>query len=624
MLALLLPACADDDLFMPSEPEEPAFEEFKGFSVNFAVTLDNMGGGSRAEDDPQFEIENYINPEKFRVLFFDHEDKFLFESKSRYVKKLGGANEYSEWFVSVPFYDYGNDIAEKWNWKKIREAVTSNEFKIAILANRPEWECYPDMTKLSDRTDENVSKKSKKFDNSGPFWGEKDRGIATIYDLHHCQWDPIYTEKGRRKDGNLEGYYQFIMKSDPENNTYDNGWMMGAVSCWVDCGKDLEDSGIKFGSNRRRAKMPTQDYPIPMYGLQKFQKIENWVEGTPFNLSNITNTDLKDRTYKTIALLRSVVKLELLVPKSYGKPSHVSVRYTNVYARCEPMNVWDPTDEIWKDHDNGCEWTNIMNYGGWARSGDPASNGFTSASGQAKDTDIVYKDGWDKTGTNGERESFIQYRNRLSWLYGSWVKKGFWTMPGDVTLAGETNPKTGKSCPYPQVFNPCIQRNQVIWFDPNPESDAYQCDLTSKYPATDPYYHYVVYLGERNVSDPSDLYNIGNMGSGKPVVGYWYLQLKNKSGTMYYYSLPFLDYDKYPTASLSNLYSSDSAKNTEGSTLGGTNGFEESLAKDWNNQNIMPWPLIRNHVYTFTLATAKSGELFPVVQDRASKTIKFK
>ncbi|MCH5177135.1 MAG: hypothetical protein J1F25_03850, partial [Prevotellaceae bacterium] len=145
-----LPAADDDELSSPFEnsPEGP--------SLGITITLDDMGGRAADPNDPLWEYENYVDLEKIRVLFFDSKDDFLFESRSRWVKQIEHSYNNSRWYMSVPFFTYGDE--EDWDWERIKKAMTSGPFKIAILANRPAWEWAPNF-------DNNTGLSAHWFDN---------------------------------------------------------------------------------------------------------------------------------------------------------------------------------------------------------------------------------------------------------------------------------------------------------------------------------------------------------------------------------------------------------------------------------------------------------------------------
>ena len=609
-----LASCIDDD-FVDScgEIDDIEIPDYlkNGYSLSLKVTLDRMGG-TRAATAPELEeIENYINPEKFRVLFFDHEDKLLFESKSRWVKMLTPTSKNAEWLVSVPLFTYGNDVYndaknKEWPWERIKEALTTNSFKIAILANRHDYDWYPGFSNTG------LGDVSGWIDNTGPHWTPDSFRNVTIFDLHHCQYDAIYHAKS-----DTQGYYDFIAKDynkveDGKTNEYKNYRpQMGATSSWaewdhkVPCtwldkkynGTNYNDKNwvTKNGQERRpvrRFRHPSQSHPIPMYGVQKFNRIEGWSKGTPFNLSEFFVDDddkyPSNKTkyvYKNISLLRSVVKIELKIPKDKtkngkDKPYVVGLYYSNIYARCEPMDVWTPTDELWdSQHPEGSNFANnskckdmqaLLNYG-------PVATAFT---GNAKEA----------------------YQKKLSWFYGVWrenktgTSEPWWGF--EPFKMANFVPATDNT-PYPRIFNSYIQRQNAMVCDDNVLVD-------------DPdYWYYVVYLGERNINDPSELGNMGNSESGKPTLMYWMFEWGGKL-----YGLPITDYSNinnpvydYKICDGIN-YNTTNVNNANYMVLSGvpemTGAYAAAMMTE-TNPDYRPWPLIRNHVYTLTL-TAKENQ----------------
>ena len=649
-----LDSCVDDY----GIPEEIR----SGYSINLTVTLDKMGGSSmRAGNEDYFnpleDRDDYINPEKFRVLFFDHQDKFLFESKSRWVKKLYPSADYSEWLVSVPMFTYGNDKFEveevdeatgetkkvvlEWDWETIRKALQDNKFKIAILANRPELDWYP----AFDDTKEYMPKQW--YDNRGPFWDPRDTGEKEVFDLHHCQYDPMYHGKSQEN-----GYYDFIMGDWGDFKASYNDFVkkkptMGATSSWVYWGDGFNYGGINprdydekfpYGNSATEIKnlikytiLPDSDNPIPMYGIQEFDPITDWVKGTPFNLSNLLaastdqednqNTDPENKryNYKSIALLRSVVKLELIIPKSLypNEPQFVGLWYSNIYARCEPMNVWDPTDLIWKEnHENDCEWNDIMNYGPiWSKLYK------LDGSGPEGGNNVRYLDSQDT-----EKDLKVLYQTCLSWFYGAWTTKKAdgsprWNFEGEYFSIDKVVPeKDGMK--YPQIFNPCIQRNKLV-----------QCniegDVTDLY--DDNCWHYVVYTGERNMIDPNDL-PMTAPTSSKNNNAYAINWMFGRAGS--YYCIPIADYStdngKSGNTRARNCfgpYDYTSSTNLQGNMNSYANNIRDESR--FLQRDEMPLPLLRNHVYRITIGSrtnrGSSGEGFSVqTEDFHSESIKFK
>lgn len=617
---VFLTSCIYDKFDENFDPDHFGDEELaeiqKGYSLSLTVTLDKMGGAaatrvnmlSSKELKDLEEIENYINPELFRVLFFDDKDRFLFESKSRWVKRLSEKDDFTTWFVSVPVFPYGNDMDYDWDWPEIRKALTKEDeedpktFKIAILANRPKLEWCPSF--------DDTSIIPEWVDNSGPHWDKKDTGVKSVFDLHHCQYDPIYTGKSWATtygtDRNAkEGFYEFIMGYDTSQKPGQE-LTMGVTSSWVDYKNNDVNKPESQGGNRdehgwtrRFFKAISRDYPIPMYGIQEFDAIMDWTAGTPFNLSEITSPTLYN--VKSVSMLRSVVKLELLIPKEVGDVQMCALMYPNIYARCEPMDVWHPTEEIWQDlHStyykegdmfirdkngnvindkdgnplNDCEWKSIWNYG------------------RITTPNNVYDTNHSNPSAANMQKSLEEFQERISWFYGAWkdidpaTGKPWWDFKGgrkDSYKAVNVVAEKPGVTPYPRVFNPCTQRNNVVL-----------CDKVC-YDDND-YYHYVVYTGERNINDPSQLFNMGRPGSGYPTIIYWLVNIKRSNGTEISYGIPITDYGLDKTAAKVVDYAYPASP---GNVMGKDGEYEDKV---FRGQVSLPFPLVRNHVYRLTLA----------------------
>lgn len=631
---MALTSCTDDEL---TADDNDVPQEIKdGYSLTFTVTLDKMGGiNTRAtslteENQELEEMENYVDLQKFRVLFFasddikslespdgttseDDKDVFLFESTSRWVKKQG-TSDYSRWFVSVPLFGYGNDNKYNWNWGEIRDYLTTHNFKIAILANRPDLEWNMGIT--GSKSQYLVQKKW--FDNTGPHWTQDHTKWGThkkkIFDLHHCQYDPIYDGKNydNKTDVNYD-VYDFIAGTigegdkdvDEEGKSIKGKPTMGATSTWVNW--DHEDDGepkSETFSDLRHWLHPDTDHPIPMYGIQEFKPIPKnvWKKGTSFSL----NPDNKDREDKAISLLRSVVKLELLIPETI-KTNYVVIFYPNLYARCEPMDIWTPTDQIWNEdltHEitqglNRCEWFDIIDYGVVTR-GAPAGEP-TATSGN---------NGYNPT------LSKAMYQQRMSWFYGYWKKRTDWPF-GSLGRNGVVN----ENIKYPRIFNTCIQRNTAVSCDDNVKDQVTIEGVT--------YNRWVVYCGERNINDPSNLLAMGASGSGNATIIYWMIGTKNPSTS---YCFPIIDYAKVQNDKLKDLMQpnglassyADNIPRKNGAT-GDANGIinkyerqvQMGLLKpgdpgykgpddDYDYPYPKPWPLLRNHVYRIIVGEASN------------------
>lgn len=635
----------DSDGCMTEETVSPFTE---GYSINVKLTLDNMGGpDTRATSSDLRKFENYIDPEKCRVLFFDNQDRFLFESKSRWVKQLNATTGGEQWLVSVPMYAYGNDVEEKWRWQQIRRVMMTEEdangvsFKVAILANRPLLEVYPDL-ETENSGESGMDRVATNFSNSGPHWTVADTRFGgtldsegnnpkckKIIDLHHTQEDPIYRDKGDptknsggvkyywTKSTGYEHFYDFVMG-------HENGYrLMSSTSSWVDYGTSNSDDSPRTKKDnketeRRAARKADTSYPIPMYGVQNFGKIEKWIEGVPFNLSDFTGAtdENHEYNYQNISLLRSVVKLELMIPKKTNsgddaKPKFLALMYSNVYARCEPMDVWTPTNKLWEEGhghaDHGskiedCEWFTVQKYARMVKS--KADEDFVKITSGGNFNSGVYGTG---NGNTNDLSNLTQYHRRLGWFYGAWLEKG-WnfqkrpdegynakdddTMQEDIVDIVDKRRKAGAE--PPRIFNPCIQRNQYVLLDDD-----------NLYDFGDNYYHYVVYTGERTSIDPNYLYYLDNTETIRATVCYWYVAIGDTL-----YGLPLMKYENNSalaevikrTSTYEACPYSEIPKVENIAWAGNPNPYPGVLVGlDNDNPDLWPWALMRNHHYTITI-----------------------
>ena len=524
LLGLLLLAgitsCSDKDLddSFGDIPETPA----DGLTVKFTMTVDNMGGA--LADDPMTEIENYINPELFRVLFFDEDNYFLFESKSRWVTQKQDIDGGSKWQVSVPVFSYGNDDP-LYDWTAIRKSLTTGKFRIAILANRPEWVVYPDFSDVGGGGEE--------FYYNYPNWDHRDSYKKTIFDLHHCAYDDIYVQKSTATvnnsvDGAATGFYDFLFGRDanPKTELGEKGTnLMGAVYICIKKADEMvnyykQGTSVSTLTVSKKAKLeqsiaelPTKEKPIPMYGVQEFEPLTDWVEGTTYNLSKpegmYTTYD-----YKNISLLRALVKMELLVPKQFGKPTLVAFKYGNIYARTEPLDVSTPTDQLWKNDHANCEDELIRNH-----------KQITSVEG-----------GNDANG----KSNFMKYQ---SWFYAIWNTMYGWKWNNQITMNYEPEVEGGEQL-YPHIFNPMVQRNKIVYLanetgvymttnSENSEPNAVEWAVANETKGQfamiedETYYRYIYYTGEKAVNDQSNLASTRNNNNSQSLrevnLCYWIL-----------------------------------------------------------------------------------------------------
>ena len=619
-------SCVYDEYPIENDVDEVQFD---GDVLKFTFTLDNMGGeaATRAEN-PLAKWENYVDAEKVRVLVFDNKDQFLFESKNRFIKQLNPSPDHSTWSVTIPMGSYGNDKEYNWEWDEIRKRMSANSFKIALLVNRPdrEWnmgilqrnklvpneDCDPNNSATYDGPDPYVVPQGW-FGSTGPHWDktnsiasytdeEDKKDVKDVFDLHHCQYDPIYHGKNYYTTGNSfkntnQNFYGSVTEGDAELP------YMGATSSWVDWGVN-DNVRDGQGWQYRKTVLPSEKHPIPMYGIQEYAPLIGWKKGTSVNLDRLSD--------KPISLLRSVVKLELIVPK--GTAQHVLLFYPNIYARCEPMDVWTSTDLLWTANDRhkaDCEWNLIKNF---------RMTEVTDETGTSDDNNLAQ---------NVIFASRLKIQQRMSFLYGIWRKEKNWSFNDDndgrdIDSYYDENYKDKE---FVRLFNPCTQRNTAVYVEKCP---GYESDL---------YDHFVAYVGERNVNDPSNLGDLGNHGGGNCTVMYWCImssasKTKTVSGTTYsykeLYSLPIIQYDQTGldlTKVLRKGYSFANAKpanstnnmttnrNSGASTNMGlyaqkvhSSGHPGESEYDSNfDEKYWPLPLLRNHVYSITMTGMRSG-----------------
>lgn len=687
LLLVSITSCRDEDIVIGSTENQVPEEITKGFSLQFTVTLDNMGGDdymTRADDLFNMqarelrEVENYINPEMFRVLFFDEDDYFLFESKSRWVTQKEEIDGGNLWHVSVPVFSYGNDDPD-YDWTKIRKSLMTGKFRIALLVNRPTWVYYPDFS--------DIKTGGGYFYYNYPNWDHKDSYEKKIFDLHHCAYDNIFTGKNNKNDvknsvdgENVKGFYDFVFKNPDYTHSLkdESKNLMGAVYLCIDKVSETVDSMAgndpkrKIDLNLSIPKLPTKDYPIPMYGVQVFDPLTDWVEGTTYNLSKLEGM-YTNYEPKNISLLRSLVRCELLVPKSLGKkPTLVAFKYGNIYARTEPMDVSTPTNELWESDHANCEDELIRNYG--------------AININSKQRDIKSAEGL---------QNFWDYS---SWFYAIWQTMYNWNWNGKVSKSVSNSyvKENEGERKYPHIFNPMAQRNKIVYLAnktgvytlANSSNDYTNVGWAKSETAKgdfalvedNEYYRYVYYTGERAINDQSNLassYNTSssNWSSGTPRevnLAYWVVSFDDpfdiqsytekgsaSSSNTYYnehirgyeyghYCLPIIDYsDPGNNPFFKQKWNQGGSTQYTEITYPGRIPFrrtndEPMQANTLKNymdyirdgkvdSKYLPYPLLRNHVYRLiirSIGDENTNDKLDVItvdsEHRYSPTITFK
>lgn len=320
---------------------------------------------------------------------------------------------------------------------------------------------------------------------------------------------------------------------------------------------------IEFISNKyfydtdRIGILPSESQPIPMYGVQEFEPIKDWKESVVKDISK--TDDVKHPIY--VELIRSLAKVELYLTK---KAEYVYMRSMNRTAWCEPMDVSTSTSQTWvtshsKDAEQLCEWYSVQKYGA----------GY------------------------GKSDDYANYRNWLSWFYGSW-KNAKWLENGTKgwNFSGVTVPSAGVNTPYPRIYNPYINRSDFCKFN-------YVGQVGS-------YHKYVLYVPDKNIDDPN---TVGILSSAPKVAHIEYRYPEMCTGDFALddnncHRLYFTDYD--------GTYTTMNPILTKEPGYGGVYADEYDLSTggyEYSNSNLSyHWPIMRNHVYRFYVGGSGSYE----------------
>lgn len=301
----------------------------------------------------------------------------------------------------------------------------------------------------------------------------------------------------------------------------------------------------------RTGVKPSEEHPIPMYGVQKFGKLEDvWKEGTVFDLSNFNKLNPTGYEGGTIQLLRSVAKVELLLPTDAGF-DHVFLRSMNRTAYSEPMDVVTSTSKIWVDadesgyenHARDCEWSKLT------------------------DLTPFY---------DPNNAQLTNYQDKLKWYYGNWG----YTSNTTVTNNFGTD--------YPHILNPHINRSEFVKF--------LETGVTKE-----GYMRYVLYVPEKFVDDPTDVNAVDGIGQSAPKV--CHIEFRATDDPDYNlddnncYRIYFTEGGFYSDAQFTPpTFESD----------------EETWEKKYEqNTEILKnhWTIMRNHIYTFTVEYNPGGKL---------------
>ena len=323
----------------------------------------------------------------------------------------------------------------------------------------------------------------------------------------------------------------------------------------------------------REGILPSSDHPSPMYGVQKYGKLEGfWDEGAAFDLTDSSNTGYNA---KKLSLLRAVSKIEVLIPKSLGVPKHVYMHSLNRNVRCEPVDVATPTDELWKDHNDGCEWKLIQKHG-------PSMN--SSGSYTVDD-----------------------YKKKLAWYYGNWLEWG-WDFNDS-----KSKPDYAKDGEFPRIMNPYINRSDCAAF----------IDVTDYY--NDQYYHYLFYMGENTLDAPTNYSGNSSSTNGSAKVPHIEIRFDERYAALNKIAansdLNLMDNDSY------RIYFTEGGIAKDARDANGVSKIPyNQYSAQYENQTKFiseHWPIIRNHVYRFKVNDAGTDGMNGLVVDVEDRSADF-
>lgn len=425
-------------------------------------------------------------------------------------------------------------------------------------------------------------------------------GESTMVIQHNSNIDKTFTVSGAApqsmsySSNNETLYYRDLsITGDPETIYIWNGNGQGNKTTG-----DLIIYSIEWISSKylydtdRIGVEPSEDNPIPMYGVQNFTKLgDNWEEGTTFDIS--AARDQED--IKPISLIRSLAKVEVYLP---NKAKHIYMRSMNRTARCEPIDVETPTNELWSsDHSPGqCEWFNVQTYG----------------------TGYKYFDG-DPPSKNADQLN--DYTNWLSWFYGSWryndngqEKNGnvwkwdFNSHNGGVNV-NVPKPDNNKIPSYPHLFYPDINRSDF-------------CHMLYMGYEEGKGYKYILYMPDKNITDPNYV-GFQQSIAKVPHIEYRYDDNTNNLEDNNCYRIYFTNY------------------NSSGVNLGPYNPFianvkpteyepryerNQKESNDWWGTTIIEedhlsyhWPIMRNHIYEFIVRSDAAHYGEPIIQAKVKE-----
>lgn len=326
----------------------------------------------------------------------------------------------------------------------------------------------------------------------------------------------------------------------------------------------------------------TPEGGISMYGIQDFEPVplNVWPDGTNFNLSRFMNThtgsNARDYTYRPISLLRSVAKVEVLVPTDiFPEPSHMYMRTINRFSRSAPMDVFTPTNLIWDGYDKYKKPDGSYQYRNSVTDAFSEKNihNYSNAVGVDQEIANIRTYGFTYDANNSVLKD---YQQRVAWLFGLWADENSWDWKiSNFSIVG--------SKPYPRVFNTRIARSdyahmikggKVVWNDGKE------------------YYYYYAFLPEKNITDPNDKGTL----SESPKVMRVEMRFSDRN----------TDDNLDDNASYRIYFTPKGA----GGTVENRDGYDSAWESGSSLDNLKSiYPVMRNHLYRFKITGLQMNTL---------------
>lgn len=443
---------------------------------------------------------------------------------------------------------------------RIRAKATTSGAKIAVLTTNPD-ESAPVFANVYGSID-----------------GQKE-GVIT--DAFYMEFEEV---------GELQTA-EFLI--DPSSKTFKNVYL-AAVDGEVEIYEVEYMRARHIYDSARNAKMPSVTDPIPMYGVQNFAPIGDFLTSDhTFNMSDRSENaylpaEKLDRyPFKFVYLLRSVAKVELRFKASVFRnnlPTHVMMRVMNRTARCEPMDVINPTEWLWYGYGTDAANRNLFTggYNSIPDAADPAS--FVGI-------DKEFRNIKEYGPLHGRGTTSAEYRNVTSWFYGNWTMGSSspdndiyfrttpWDFNGQATLGDNT-------LPFPRIFNSRIDRSDYCRFH----------HVHNKVINGEEYITYIMYVPEKNIDDG----DIKGSLTARPKVQHMEVRFDKMNDVVNFddsdcYWIYFTDYSEN-NGKLRSYYRDGSDRNN------GIYTYDDAEMYDQEFLNLLQ-PIVRNCHYIFTITS---------------------